>query len=83
MYYWFTFEDGHIECGRGYNRTELKHMELKHGKLRRKAPTKGGATMRYWFTFEDGHEECSHGYSRTRFKDVQSKHGKLVYKERA
>lgn len=33
MYYWFTFEDGHMECTRGYSRNELKHMELKHGKL--------------------------------------------------
>ena len=33
MFYWFTFEDGYAVCTRGFNRVELKHEVLKHGKL--------------------------------------------------
>lgn len=32
-YYWFTFADGYKECVRGYNTTEKKWAELKHGKI--------------------------------------------------
>lgn len=32
-FYWFTFADGYRECVRGYNATERKHAERKHGKI--------------------------------------------------
>ena len=33
MFYRFTFTDGYTCYARGMNRNELKHEELKHGKL--------------------------------------------------
>jgi hypothetical protein len=32
-FYWFTFEDGYSTCTRGFDRIEMQHMILKHGKL--------------------------------------------------
>ena len=32
-YYWFTFEDGYSTCTRGFDRIEMQHMVLKHGRL--------------------------------------------------
>ena len=32
-FYWFTFEDGYSTCTRGFDRIEMQHMVLKHGKL--------------------------------------------------
>ena len=36
MFYWFTFADGYRVCTRGFNRIEMKHEMLKHGKLIKK-----------------------------------------------
>ena len=33
MFYWFTFADGYEVAARGFNRNELKHLEVKHGAL--------------------------------------------------
>ena len=33
MFYWYTFADGYKVCARGFDRIELKHEILKHGKL--------------------------------------------------
>lgn len=37
-FYWFTFADGYKTCCRGFDRVELKHEVLKHGKLVSKVP---------------------------------------------
>lgn len=36
MFYKFTFADGYIAYARGFDRVEMKHEVLKHGKLIKK-----------------------------------------------
>lgn len=33
MFYWFTFADGYSVCTQGFDRIELKHEIIKHGKI--------------------------------------------------
>ena len=33
MYYKFTFEDGYTCYAKGFDKVELKHETIKHGKL--------------------------------------------------
>lgn len=33
MYFWFMFADGYEVAAKGFDRNELKRLELQHGRL--------------------------------------------------
>lgn len=38
MFYWFTFTDGYRVCCRGFDRVEMQHETMRHGRLISKTP---------------------------------------------